>query len=223
MPSKKVQPPTSPRQASFQTAADLLMNRLATLSLDTPTLIPASSPPSAPPVPPQKTPKQKNKKKKPKPPPQQESATATYPTLHPSVVAALSDFPSVPPPLFNTTSSSPPTKTYETSIMGRFSCRNPSCASAGWGSKKIAIQIRVFRDGRTYDALVFKQRCRACEGLGVMYIDEGSYVERVVYRLKKWAGVEMETGEYNGPPRGPPHESELCEGCKAGCCPMLNA
>ncbi|KAK4194030.1 zinc-binding domain-containing protein, partial [Triangularia verruculosa] len=108
-------------------------------------------------------------------------------------------------------------KDYSTSIMGRFACRNPKCSSTGWGSKKIAIQIRGFRDN-TYDAVVFKQRCRTCQHLG---INENSYIERVAYRLKKWTGVPMETPEYNAVERGPPHESSLCEGCKAGCCPML--
>jgi len=73
----------------------------------------------------------------------------------------------------------------------------------------------------TYDAVVFKQRCRTCQHLGTMRINENSYIERVAYRLKKWAGVPMETPEYNAVERGPPHESSLCEGCKAGCCPML--
>ncbi|KAK3898257.1 zinc-binding domain-containing protein, partial [Staphylotrichum tortipilum] len=72
-----------------------------------------------------------------------------------------------------------------------------------------------------YDAVVFKQRCRTCQHLDTMRINENSYIERVAYRLKKWTGVPMETPEYNGEERGPPHESSLCEGCKARCCPML--
>ncbi|KAK3903720.1 zinc-binding domain-containing protein [Staphylotrichum tortipilum] len=151
----------------------------------------------------------------------QQELSATFPLLHQDVLIALDDVFINPEPWFNhDASESEPVNDYNTNIMGRFECRNRKCHSAGWGSKKIAIRIRGFRDNG-YDAVVFKQRCRTCEKLGVMRIDENSYVERVAYRLKKWAGVYMETHEYhNGVQQGPPHESDLCEGCKAGYCPM---
>ncbi|KAK0749585.1 zinc-binding domain-containing protein [Schizothecium vesticola] len=150
----------------------------------------------------------------------QQDVTATYPSLHEDVVNALDNVPK-PAPLFNHDGrKSEIIKSCNTNIMGRFACQNPKCSSPGWGSKKIAIQIRGFRNN-TYDAVVFKQRCRTCQYLGTMHIDDNSYIERVAYRLKKWAGVPVETPEYNAVVGKPPHESSLCEGCKAKCCPML--
>ena len=52
-------------------------------------------------------------------------------------------------------------------------------------------------------------------------LDE-SYAERVAYRLKKWCGVEVEPPHYNPEPKGPPHEIELCEGCKDGHCAEMD-
>ena len=159
----------------------------------------------------------KKKSYKPKGAAQQDSSV-TFPLLHQDVLNTLEDAIN-PEPWFNHDANEQDViNDYSTNIMGRFACRNPMCSSAGWGSKKIAIRIRGF-EGSGYDAVVFKQRCRACEQLGAMRIDENSYVERVAYRLKKWAGIHQETPE-NRPPRGPPHESDLCEGCKAGFCPM---
>lgn len=150
----------------------------------------------------------------------EQSVTARYPTLHEAVAKAFDNVPQ-PAPLFQHHGhKSKVIKDYTTSIMGRFQCRDHKCSSPSWGSKKIAIQIREFA-GNTYDAVVYKQRCRTCGNLGTMRIDEESYVERVAYRLKKWAGVRMERPEYNEEGEGPPHKSSLCEGCKAGCCPML--
>ncbi|KAK4155742.1 zinc-binding domain-containing protein [Chaetomidium leptoderma] len=106
---------------------------------------------------------------------------------------------------------------YPTYIMGRFECRNKNCSKNGWGSKKIFIIIRRF-PGNGYNAVVYKQCCKSCDKLGTMRIDENSYVERVAYRLKKWAGISMDTPEYNGPKVGPEHESDFCEGCKEGYC-----
>ena len=53
--------------------------------------------------------------------------------------------------------------------------------------------------------------------LGALTLDEHSYVERVAYRLKKWAGVRMEQMRYAGK-GGLPHRSDLCEGCRRGYC-----
>ncbi|EDU41522.1 conserved hypothetical protein [Pyrenophora tritici-repentis Pt-1C-BFP] len=39
-------------------------------------------------------------------------------------------------------------------------------------------------------------------------MDEELYVDRVAYRLKKWAGVQLETRS-SGPKKGLPHESKL--------------
>jgi hypothetical protein len=107
------------------------------------------------------------------------------------------------------------TQTYDTSIMGRFSCKNQRCRSRGWTSKKIAITIRMY-EGRQYNARVYYQRCKACNLLSKPILDD-SYAERVGYRLKKWCGVEVEPPEFSGESKGP-HENDLCEGCKAGHC-----
>ncbi|GFG17000.1 hypothetical protein IFM61392_09805 [Aspergillus lentulus] len=82
----------------------------------------------------------------------------------------------------------------DTNVMGRFICGNSGCHSRGWSSKKIAITI---------------------------LLDHGCYAERVTYWLKKWNGIEVERPDYSGQSRGP-HDSELCEGCKAGHCPNPN-
>ncbi|KAI8962045.1 zinc-binding domain-containing protein [Daldinia sp. FL1419] len=110
---------------------------------------------------------------------------------------------------------------YLTNIMGKFKCDNSSCSSHGWGSKKVAIVIRQFpKNG--YNATVFNQRCESCKKLGVMTLDEDSYIERVAYRLKKWVGVAIGKPYYDDG-QGPPHKSDLCEGCKSGFCKMKNS
>ncbi|KAK4038952.1 hypothetical protein C8A01DRAFT_37067 [Parachaetomium inaequale] len=150
------------------------------------------------------------------------NTTAMFPSLHEDVADALSDAFISPEPWFNPTGGDDDAITvYDTHIMGRFDCRNPACAKQGWGSKKISILIRQYPDNG-YNAVVFKQRCKACERVGALRLDENSYVERVTYRLKKWAGIRMETPEYNGNHRGPPHEYDLCEGCKRGYCQRVD-
>ncbi|KAB8070242.1 zinc-binding domain-containing protein [Aspergillus leporis] len=104
---------------------------------------------------------------------------------------------------------------YDTNIMGRFICNNNACPSSGWSSKMIAITIRMY-PGERYNARVYHQRCRRCNRLSRPIIDE-SYAERVAYRLKKWRGIQMEVPHYSGKSQGP-HDSDLCEGCKAGHC-----
>ncbi|KAK4096761.1 hypothetical protein N658DRAFT_480107 [Parathielavia hyrcaniae] len=144
-------------------------------------------------------------------------ATATFPSLHEDVENALRYSFITPEWWFNHAGNdNDATEDYSTNVMGRFECRNANCPQPGWGSKKIAIQIRRY-EGNGYDAVVFMQRCRSCEKIGALKLEENSYVDRVVYRLKKWAGVETETPEYSGG-LGPPHEEDLCEGCKRGHC-----
>ncbi|KAK4135743.1 hypothetical protein BT67DRAFT_259273 [Trichocladium antarcticum] len=143
-----------------------------------------------------------------------------YPNLHDDVLTFL-DGTINPEPRFNKNdeTGNKVDKDYSTHIMGNFTCRNGfsgHCPNKVWGSKKIAIVIRRYPN-HGYNALVFKQRCKSCNSLGIMKIDENSYIERVAYRLKKWAKIPMETLSYTAP-RGPPHESHLCEGCKQGYC-----
>lgn len=105
---------------------------------------------------------------------------------------------------------------HPTNIMSKFLCANDGCPTRRWTSKTVAIVIRGFPRGG-YNAEVFNQRCRECNELGRMTIDEDSYVERVAYRLRRWAGAEAERPPYGGD-QGPPHERSLCEGCKRGYC-----
>lgn len=100
--------------------------------------------------------------------------------------------------------------------MGRFMCNNDTCRKQFWNSRKVPIEIRGF-DNNGYIAIVYNQRCKSCDWLGTFELDEQSYIERVAYRLKKWAGVEMEAPPINGT-EGPPHERAYCEGCKRGKC-----
>ena len=84
--------------------------------------------------------------------------------------------------------------------MGRFICRSRACGSSGWGSKKIAITIRMY-PGAKYNVWVYKQHCKGCNGLSKPGLDD-SYAERVAYRLKKWCGIEMDRPNYSGQSNG---------------------
>ncbi|KAK2820058.1 hypothetical protein FQN49_007759, partial [Arthroderma sp. PD_2] len=103
-----------------------------------------------------------------------------------------------------------------THIMGRFICHNRACKANGWSSKKIAITIRMYL-GDEYNARVYHQRCKSCETLSRPLLDD-SYADRVAYRLKVWSGIRMERRKYGGKESKGPHNSHLCEGCKAGVC-----
>ncbi|TLD09495.1 hypothetical protein PspLS_11890 [Pyricularia sp. CBS 133598] len=109
-----------------------------------------------------------------------------------------------------------PRNQWVTNVMGRFTCRNRQCASGGWFSRTVGIWIRQFRGGR-YNAIVYSQECELCGWLGWLTLDRGSYIERVAYWLKKWAGVPVEPPPHREK-RGPPHKQELCEGCRRGFC-----
>lgn len=107
------------------------------------------------------------------------------------------------------------TRAHDTNIMGRFVCHNRGCKSSGWSSKMIAVTIRLY-PGQKYNARVYHQRCKVCSWVSRPVLDQ-SYAERIVYRIKKWNGVPVETPSKSDNSRGP-HNSELCEGCKAGHC-----
>jgi hypothetical protein len=66
-----------------------------------------------------------------------------------------------------------------------------------------------------------RQRCKNCRAVGWPVLNHRCYAERATYWLKKWNGIEVERPDYSGQSRGP-HDSELCEGCKAGHCPNSN-
>lgn len=148
-----------------------------------------------------------------------EETTRTFPELHDKIAAALEGTDLKPAWVERDNDSlSDHDEEYSSNVMGRFRCINQSCRTGGWGSKLVAIVIRGYDDCSGYNAEVFNQRCRACEQLGTLTLDEASYVERVVYRLKKWGGVEVERPFFGGQDGRPPHEQDLCEGCQAGYC-----
>jgi hypothetical protein len=111
-------------------------------------------------------------------------------------------------------------QTYPTNVMGKFRCKNDACKTDGWSSKHVALLIRGYA-GNGYNAVVFNQRCKSCDTLGIFDLDKTSYIERVSYRIQKWAGIEVEQ-PYYAPKEGPPHRQELCEGCKRGVCRQTN-
>lgn len=113
-----------------------------------------------------------------------------FPTLHDAVQNEVLD--DIGPTRFNGNNSDQGANNkYPTTVMGRFTCPNSSCYTAGWGSKTVAVLIRGYR-GNGYSAVVFNQRCKTCNALGKLTLHEDSYVERVAYRLRVWAGVDME-------------------------------
>ena len=109
---------------------------------------------------------------------------------------------------------------YTTYVMGKFRCMNTTCAKKGWSSKMIAITIRGYAKNG-YNAVIFNQRCKICHQLGTLFMDKTSYVDRVAYRLHRWAGVQVEQ-PYYASKKGLPHKRELCEGCKRGVCRQTN-
>lgn len=148
--------------------------------------------------------------------PKRETRTSfTFPSLHQDVVNAVSE--RVASTLaYEDNSNRRPNNEHPTNVMGKFRCMDRACSTGGWGSKMVAILIKGYA-GNRYNAVVFNQRCKTCNQLGTFTLDETSYVDRVAYRVQKWAGVRMETLPYK-PKSGLPHKTEFCEGCKRGVC-----
>jgi hypothetical protein len=138
-----------------------------------------------------------------------------FPSLHQNIVKAVSH-DNISTRFHENNSDEDSNNKYSTHVMGRFQCYNNACSATGWSSKMVAISIRGY-PGNGYNAVVFNQRCMACKRLGSFTLDVESYIGRVAYRLKKWAGVSTEQ-QYYAPKEGPPHERDLCEGCKRGVC-----
>jgi hypothetical protein len=142
----------------------------------------------------------------------------TFPELHHSVaeIVALETSTS----WFNESQSSKRYfREHSTQVIGKFLCNNAACKKQSWGSKIVAIWIKEHAHS-SYSVEVYNQRCRFCDGLGDLRLNKDCYVERVAYRLKKWAGVKMDQPPFELK-KGPPHESGLCEGCKRGVCPQV--
>ena len=143
----------------------------------------------------------------------------TSPSLHEDVVNAVSH--SMDFTWFCESNSDRGTNNkYTTHVMGKFRCMKKGCCTNGWSSKKVAILIRGYAENG-YNAVVFNQRCKTCNQLGSLTLNEKSYVERVAYRIQKWAGVQLEQ-QYYASKGGIPHKKEFCEGCKRGVCRQTN-
>ncbi|KAK1997934.1 hypothetical protein LX36DRAFT_681394 [Colletotrichum falcatum] len=141
-----------------------------------------------------------------------------YPHLHERVSEAVAE--ELPSIWFNHNSSTRTTNNeYPTYVMGKFVCDN--CPDTAWTSKKVSIVIRGYPNNG-YNATVFSQRCSSCNNLGNFTLDEESYIERVAYRLKNWAGIKADRPFFSGKD-GPPHRVDLCEGCKQGYCQRRNS
>ncbi|KAI1157873.1 zinc-binding domain-containing protein [Nemania serpens] len=139
-----------------------------------------------------------------------------FPALHPRVLQEISG--EIDDVWFEKENSDHTSNMKDTRIMGRFRCNTARCSNGSWASKTVAIVIRGYpRNG--YNAVVFNQRCESCNALGTMTLDEESYVERIAYRLRVWAGVWVKTPPFDEK-GGPPHIKALCEGCKHGYCQM---
>jgi hypothetical protein len=116
--------------------------------------------------------------------------TLMFPSLHQNIVEAVSD-ENISTWFHKNDSDEGSNNLHTTQVMGKFKCNNNACSKKGWSSKKVAISIRGYPTNG-YNAVVFNQRCKACELLGTLTLDIQSYVDRVAYRLKKWAGVATE-------------------------------
>ncbi|KAF3764443.1 hypothetical protein M406DRAFT_260477 [Cryphonectria parasitica EP155] len=140
----------------------------------------------------------------------------TFASLHGDVARAVSDH--IASIWFNKDDDSGEIciKDYSTNVMGSFKCKNAKCSTNRWTSKMVSIVIRGYPNNG-YSATVFNQRCKSCNGLGTFTLDRQSYVERVAYRLEKWAGCQVKA-PYYGEGKGLPHREDLCEGCKQGIC-----
>ncbi|PSN67350.1 hypothetical protein BS50DRAFT_600765 [Corynespora cassiicola Philippines] len=137
-----------------------------------------------------------------------------YESLHKDVVDAVSnDVPSV---WFQTDANEGFIKQYNTNLSGFFDCPNKRCRKKGWSTGVIATVIRGYEDNG-YNAVICGQRCRSCNELGLLKLDEEKYVERVTRRIRIWAGVPVEDATYSLRPT-PPHETDYCEGCRIGVC-----
>ena len=151
--------------------------------------------------------------KKPPKPIHEAKVSYTYPELHKRVLVAVSG--EISKPWFNRKTLAANNE-YSTHVMGKFVCGNGDCPRHGWSSKKVAILIKGYSKNG-YSATVFNQRCQSCKTLGILELDEDSYIERVAYRIKKWAGVRVDEPYFAGK-KGPAHKPELCEGCRQGYC-----
>lgn len=146
-----------------------------------------------------------------------------FPSLHDDIRAAISE-EDIPKIWFNAKPDSDEDNDlqdkYDTKIMGEFKCCNKTCPRGGWHSKKVAIWIRGYPSSGFnggYNVVVFNQRCKNCNEIAKMTLDKDTYVDRVAYRLRKWAGVKVVPPVFVKKSRIR-HDFQHCEGCRLGHC-----
>lgn len=139
----------------------------------------------------------------------------TFPDLHQRIADAVA--PAITSTWFNHNIKAHFEKQRETTVMGKFACDNNACRKKRWSSMVVAIWIRGYPQSG-YNAIVYSQRCGSCNRLGGLTLDEESYVERIAYWLKRWAGIRVVQPPISTRLGRGPHKSEHCEGCKAGHC-----
>ena len=102
--------------------------------------------------------------------------------------------------------------------MSRFICRNFACVFNEWSSKMIVIIIWMYF-GTQYNAKVYNQRCQKCNKLNKSRLND-SYAKKVIYRLKKWCEIKMNSFNYSSRNKNS-HQNSLCEKCKNDHCIQL--
>ncbi|KAI9373340.1 zinc-binding domain-containing protein, partial [Aspergillus egyptiacus] len=136
-------------------------------------------------------------------------APSMYPILHDTITALLEQSnPYLKFTFHPTDDDASATHKYNTNITGHFTCHNPHCPNPGWASKVIAVTIRMY-PGNRYNARVYHQRCKTCQGVFRPKVDGETYAERIFYRLQKWCGVEVEKVDYRGARGKKPHQRGL--------------
>ncbi|KAK0736331.1 hypothetical protein B0T21DRAFT_440621 [Apiosordaria backusii] len=118
---------------------------------------------------------------------------AIFPHFHGKVLGAVRGSISPAPPFV--TGKQNPIDDYSTFIVGSFTCEN-----------------NEWYPDNGYNAQLFNQECKICGELGRMQINVNVYVERVAFRLKKWAGVSVDTPPYTERLDRPPYRSDLYKG-----------
>lgn len=107
----------------------------------------------------------------------------------------------------------------QTSIVASFECKNKLCRRGKWGSRKVNIKIRMYRENR-YTVKVYHQHCMRCGVIALPILEgnfTGNYAGRVSFWLKTWSGIDVkQPDEELWPPME--HKDKLCEGCLNGTC-----
>jgi hypothetical protein len=139
-----------------------------------------------------------------------------YPALHDSVRPLLEEH-DLSFTFFATETDKGSIEEYDTNIMGRFKCLYEACPKKGWGSKMIAITVRMYctPNNNTMPECITNV-AKVLEVLASH--SQMIHTHREAYRLKKWSGIKMDRPSVTAGTSERPHESALCEGCKHGHC-----